>query len=212
MPSPLVERHVVVGATPDTVGRITQKQHCRRTTRMIFGKNFLGKSQSVDKRSKAKEELLSSLKGLGRGVRATEEDKARIDVLAKRLEKMNPIKNVLGPELSARWKLEYTTSDSILGTSRPPLLRPNGAIYQTIRAEKLEARNQETWPFFSAVEAVLEPVNASKVIVKFKTFYIASMIPIQAPDSARGELTVTYLDDDLRISRGNKGNLFILSR
>lgn len=164
------------------------------------------------KRLEAKDELLSSVQGLQRGVKATEDDKLRVDRLARRLEKMNPTRNVLGPELSARWKLEYTTSDSILGTSRPAFLRPNGPIYQTIRAEQLQARNQETWPFFSAVEAVLEPVNASKVIVVFKTFYIASILPIQAPDSARGELTVTYLDDDLRISRGNKGNLFILSR
>lgn len=186
----------------------------RTTTTMFFGKNFLGGggSSAADKRLATKEELLSSLKGLQRGVKATDDDKARIDVLAKRLERMNPTKNVLGPDVTGRWKLEYTTSDSILGTSRPALLRPNGPIYQTIRAEKLEARNQETWPFFSAVEATLVPVNASKVIVKFQTFYIASILPIKAPDSARGELTVTYVDDDLRISRGNKGNLFILSR
>lgn len=182
------------------------------TTRMVFGMNFSSSAKQKQKRMVAKEELLSSLQGLGRGVKASEQDKTRIDILATRLEKMNPTKNVLGPELSARWKLEYTTSGSILGTSRPAFLRPNGTIYQTIRAEKLEARNQETWPFFSAVEAVLEPVNASKVVVVFKTFYIGSIIPIKAPESARGELTVTYLDDDLRISRGNKGNLFILSR
>lgn len=157
-------------------------------------------------------QLLTTLKGLERGVKASEQQKNAVDALAKELERMNPTKNVLGPELSARWKLEYTTSESILGTKKPPFLRPFGPIYQTIRAEKLEARNQETWPFFSAVEATLEPVNSSKVNVKFQTFYIGSIIPIKAPDSARGELTITYLDDDLRISRGNKGNLFILSR
>lgn len=190
--------------------------NARRTpVRMFFGqKNGLqiGGKRTLEMRTAAKEELLSSLKGLQRGAKASDDDKAVIDTLAKRLERLNPTKNVLGPELSARWKLEYTTSASILGTSRPAFLRPFGPIYQTIRAEKLEARNQETWPFFSAVEAVLEPVSSSKVIVKFQTFYIGSILPIQAPESARGELTVTYLDEDLRISRGNKGNLFILSR
>lgn len=171
-------------------------------------------SRGVSKllRTSARVQLLTSLQSLGRGLNASDEDKQRINSLAKELERMNPTKNVLGPELSAKWKLEYTTSDSILGTKRPPFFRPFGDIFQTIRAEKLEARNQETWPFFNAVEATLEPVNSSKVNVKFDTFYIGSVIPIKAPDSARGELTITYLDDTLRISRGNKGNLFILSR
>jgi hypothetical protein len=48
--------------------------------------------------------------------------------------------------------------------------------------------------------------------VQFQTFYIGSLIPIKAPPTARGELEITYLDDDLRISRGDKGNLFVLSR
>ncbi|KAA8536527.1 hypothetical protein F0562_029005 [Nyssa sinensis] len=35
-------------------------------------------------------------------------------------------------------------------------------------------------------------------------------IPIKAPGRARGELEITYLDEELRASRGDKGNLFIL--
>jgi hypothetical protein len=31
---------------------------------------------------------------------------------------------------SGKWELLYTTSASILGTGRPPLLRPSGPIYQ----------------------------------------------------------------------------------
>lgn len=157
-------------------------------------------------------QLLNELKGLQRGAAASEEDKKRVNTLAKELERMNPTKQVLGPELSARWKLQYTTSESILGTSRPAFLRPFGDIYQTIRAEKLEARNQETWPFFNAVEAELIPLSSSKVKVNFKTFFIGGLLPVKAPPSATGELEITYLDDSLRISRGNKGNLFILSR
>ena len=161
---------------------------------------------------KKKKELLDGLKGLGRGADATEEDKKRIERLASELERQNPTKNVLGPELTAKWKLLYTTSDSILGTSRPPFLRPFGDIFQSIDAAALTARNQETVPFFNAVEAELQPINNKKVKVQFKTFYILGLIPIQAPPSATGDLEVTYLDEELRISRGNKGNLFILSR
>jgi len=76
----------------------------------------------------------------------------------------------------------------------------------------LTAKNQETAPFFNGVQAELSPVNKKTVNVQFKTFYILGLIPITAPESAKAELTITYLDDDLRISRGSKGNLFILSR
>ena len=56
-----------------------------------------------------------------------------MDKLARDLEAINPIKNVLAsPLINAKWELLYTTSSSILGTSRPALLRPQGPIYQTI--------------------------------------------------------------------------------
>ena len=153
-----------------------------------------------------------SLTNAGRGADANEDQRAQVDKLAVELTKLNPTKNLLGPELSAKWKLLYTTSDSILGTSRPPFLRPFGDIYQTIDVEKLTAKNQETIPFFGGVDAELTPATKNKVNVQFKTFYIFGVIPVQAPESAKGELTITYLDEDLRISRGNRGNLFILSK
>ncbi|XP_057737676.1 probable plastid-lipid-associated protein 4, chloroplastic isoform X2 [Arachis stenosperma] len=58
--------------------------------------------------------------------------------------------------------------------------------------------------------ANLVPLNSRRVLVKFDFFKIASLIPIKSPGSGRGQLEITYLDQDLRISRGNRGNLFIL--
>jgi len=46
--------------------------------------------------------------------------------------------------------------------------------------------------------------------VQFKQFKLLGLVPINAPESARGKLDITYVDEDLRISRGDKGNLFIL--
>lgn len=180
----------------------------RRPTTMFL--NF-GKPKTETRLAK-KAALLEGLKGLARGADASPDDRARVERLAADLERLNPTKNVLGPELSAKWKLEYTTSESILGTSRPAPLRPWGAIYQTIDAAALTAKNQETLPFFNAVEAELIPINARKVKVQFKTFFLGGFIPVQAPASAVGELEVTYIDEDLRVSRGNRGNLFVLSR
>ena len=47
--------------------------------------------------------------------------------------------------------------------------------------------------------------------VQFKRFGIG-WLRIPAPASARGVLETTYLDDDLRVGRGDKGNTFVLVR
>ncbi|KAL8264822.1 hypothetical protein R6Q59_022952 [Mikania micrantha] len=69
----------------------------------------------------------------------------------------------------------------------------------------------ETWPFFNQATANLVPLNAKQVAVKFDAFKVLGLIPIRARGSGRGQLEITYLDEELRISRGNEGNLFILS-
>ncbi|KAK0590450.1 hypothetical protein LWI29_027332 [Acer saccharum] len=76
--------------------------------------------------------------------------------------------------------------------------------------DTLRAQNMETWPFFNQATANLVPLNARRVAVKFDYFRIAGLIPIKSPGSGRGQLEITYLDEELRISRGNRGNLFIL--
>merc|ERR1711959_681719 len=58
--------------------------------------------------------------------------------------------------------------------------------------------------------SALEPLSDSKAKVQFQTFRILGLLPIKAPASAVGELDCTYLDEDMRISRGDKGNLFVL--
>ncbi|XVE94037.1 hypothetical protein REPUB_Repub01dG0245800 [Reevesia pubescens] len=105
---------------------------------------------------------------------------------------------------------EATLEDQQLVNQRPKFLRPNGKIYQAINLDTLRAQNMETWPFFNQVTANLVPLNPRRVAVKFDYFKIAGLIPIKSPGSGRGQLEITYLDDELRISRGDRGNLFIL--
>eukprot|EP00200_Dunaliella_tertiolecta_P003776 CAMPEP_0202337594 /NCGR_PEP_ID=MMETSP1126-20121109/217_1 /ASSEMBLY_ACC=CAM_ASM_000457 /TAXON_ID=3047 /ORGANISM="Dunaliella tertiolecta, Strain CCMP1320" /LENGTH=226 /DNA_ID=CAMNT_0048927823 /DNA_START=61 /DNA_END=741 /DNA_ORIENTATION=+ len=162
-------------------------------------------------REEKKEELLAIIKPLKRGVNASDEDKAEVEAACRALEKLNPNPKALSCELiNGKWELLYTTSDSILGINKPPPLRPSGPIYQTIDAVNGKARNAETLPFFNQVAADLTPMSANKVAVQFKQFKILGLIPITAPESAKGELATTYLDEELRISRGDKGNLFVL--
>ncbi|GMJ03611.1 hypothetical protein HRI_004030300 [Hibiscus trionum] len=158
-----------------------------------------------------KYELFNAIALLDRGAEATPEDQERVDQIALELEAVNQIKEPLKSSLlNEKWELLYTTSQSVLQTKRPKFLRPNGKIYQAINLDTLRAQNMETWPFFNQATANLVPINPRRVAVKFDYFRIAGLIPIKSPGSGRGQLEITYLDEELRISRGDRGNLFIL--
>jgi len=165
------------------------------------------------KRERAKASLLDAISRTERGLIASDEEKAVIDELARDLERMNPNKNSLAcAQINGEWKLAYTTSASILGASKPAIFRPRGAIYQTIDTSTLRAQNRETSPFYNAVDADLSPTSKSAVNVQFKTFSIlGGVAKIKAPENARGALDITYVDEDVRVSRGDKGNLFVLT-
>ncbi|BAT86791.1 hypothetical protein LR48_Vigan09g270500 [Vigna angularis] len=173
-----------------------------------FFPGFLTKGRDVDS---LKQELYETIAPLDRGAEATPEEQQRVDQIARKLEAENLVKEPLKSDLlNGKWELLYTTSQSILQTQRPKFLRPNGKIYQAINVDTLRAQNIETWPFYNQATANLVPLNSKRVAVKFDFFKIANLIPIKSPGSGRGQLEITYLDEDLRISRGNRGNLFIL--
>ena len=156
--------------------------------------------------------LLSKISTVERGAVATEEDKEEIDALARNVENTQKRRNALESKfINGKWELMYTTSASILGLSKPKLFRPSGPIYQTIDAKNLRAFNSESAPFYNQVSAELTPTTKSSVDVQFKKFGLFSgLIKINAPESAKGKLDTTYVDEELRISRGDKGNLFVL--
>ena len=109
------------------------------------------------------------------------------------LEKENPTpKPNESPLLSGRWRLVFTTSESILGTRRMRPFRPRRRILQDINAEKLTAKNEE-WVLGgllrNSVRATLEPRDdGATVDVIFKRFGIG-WLKLPAPKSARGVLT-----------------------
>lgn len=177
-------------------------------TRVSFFSGLFTKSKDV---KSLKDELFDAIAPVDRGAEATPEDQERLDQIALKLEAVNEIKEPLKSNLlNGKWELLYTTSQSVLKTKRPKFLRPNGKIYQAINLDTLRAQNMETLPFFNQATANLVPINAKRVAVKFDYFKIAGVIPIKSPGSGRGQLEITYLDEELRISRGDRGNLFIL--
>ncbi|KAL0033405.1 hypothetical protein WJX77_008112 [Trebouxia sp. C0004] len=171
---------------PQLSRKFASRQPLLNTSRVVtqaglFGLQFSGAS-AKDVKSK-KEELLAAIEPLQRGVSATDDDQKNVEQLIKKLEK----------------------------SKRPAVLRPNGPIFQYIDAPNGKARNQESWPFFNSVAADLSPETNSRVGVQFTQFKIFGLLPITAPESAKGKLDTTFVDEELRISRGDKGNVFVLT-
>ena len=116
------------------------------------------------------------------------------------------------PLVNKIWELKYTTSDAILGRGSQKRIGP---ILQMIDAINLKAFNSECVDYGllkinRKVTADLKPISKSKVAVQFKKFSIGP-ITFNAPSSFKGELDITYIDEELRLSRGDKGNLFVLT-
>ena len=143
--------------------------------------------------------------------------------------------------LEGDWRLVYTTSKGILGINRFPLLQL-GQVYQCIRPEQNKIYNiaeLEGIPFLEGlilVEATLEKVSDKRDNVSFQRFLVGSQrlmdyrfpkglverlisgqkfLPVDFGINSKdnnGWLEVTYLDEDLRIGRGNEGSVFVLSK
>jgi len=165
-------------------------------------------------RDKLKTDLLKLCEETNRGLTATVDQKSEINELFAKLEKLNPTKKSMRSDLvNGIWSMEYTTSDSILGKGGFPRVGP---ILQTIDTATLTAENSEVVNYFGVevprkVNSELSPQSDTLVNVQFKKFSLGP-ISFDAPERLRGYLDITYLDKDLRLSRGDKGNIFILTR
>ena len=143
--------------------------------------------------------------------------------------------------LQGDWRLLYTTSKGILGLDRFPLFKL-GQIYQCIRVSEAKVYNIAEImgvPMLEglvSVAATFEPVSEKRINVVFERSIIGLQrffsynTPkrfIQQIESGkkfltldfkidRGEqkgwLDITYLDEDMRIGRGNEGNVFVLTK
>jgi len=144
-------------------------------------------------------------------------------------------------KLNGNWRLLYTSSEELLRIDRFPLLKL-GQIYQWIRLETSEIFNVaevQGLPFLEglvAVSATFEPTSEKRVQVKFRRGVLGlqrlvgytspgslikkmdagdRLLPLDFSinsDNQQGWLEITYLDDDLRIGRGNQGSVFVLRK
>jgi hypothetical protein len=190
-----------------------------------------------------KAKLLEAIAGKNRGLLVTEKDRVKVLAAVEQLEDHNPNPKPLETKhlLDGNWRLLYTSSRSILGLDRVPLLQL-GQIYQCIRMAEAKLYNIAEimgLPFLEGIVSVtasFEPVSDRRVNVKFERSIIGlqrllgyqsshqfieqiqagkKFFPLDFSLEGReqkGWLEITYLDEDLRIGRGNEGNVFILAK
>ena len=143
--------------------------------------------------------------------------------------------------LDGDWRLLYTTSKGILGLDRFPLLKL-GQIYQSIRVSEAKIYNIAEivgLPMLEGlvtVAATFEPVSEKRVNVVFERSIIGlqkffnyntpkkfiqqiesgkKFLPLDFKidrGEQKGWLDTTYLDEDMRVGRGNEGNVFVLTK
>jgi hypothetical protein len=146
-----------------------------------------------------------------------------------------------GELLSGNWRLLFTTSRDLLGFDRLPGIKL-GQIYQCVRASEAKIYNvAEIYglPFLEGLVSVcasFTPVSERRVNVKFERSVLGlqrlvgyknidefiqvlqSGKKLRAidfeikPRDRQGWLETTYLDQDLRIGRGNEGSVFVLRK
>lgn len=144
-------------------------------------------------------------------------------------------------QLNGNWQLLYTTSTELLGIDRFPLLAL-GNIYQCVRIEQQRIYNlaeiKSMLDGLVSVTATFEAVSQQRVNVRFDRaiFGLQSTLGYQNPsqfidameqeqfnllkgidftissDRDPGWLEITYLDDTMRIGRGNQGSVFVLRK
>ncbi|MDJ0799195.1 MAG: PAP/fibrillin family protein [Calothrix sp. MO_167.B12] len=143
--------------------------------------------------------------------------------------------------LDGNWRLIYTTSKSLLNIDRLPLSKV-GQIYQYIRVNTNSIYNLAEisgLPYLEgliSVAAKFEAVSEKRINVKFERSiiglqrligyncaddfiqqieagkkFMAVDFPLNSNEQ-QGWLDITYIDEDLRIGRGNEGSLFVLAK
>ena len=189
-----------------------------------------------------KSELLNAIAGTNRGLLATETQKQAILALIAQLEDRNPtpLPVEAADLLDGDWRLLYTTSRGILSINQFPLINL-GQVYQCIRVKQAKLYNIAEVAGVPLAEGIVsisarfEPVSERRVSVMFERSILGlqRLIEYQSPSKfiqqieagqkfaaidftinrdQSGWLDITYLDENLRIGRGNEGSVFVLTK
>mmetsp|Transcript_2007 Transcript_2007/g.6030 ORF Transcript_2007/g.6030 Transcript_2007/m.6030 type:complete len:216 (-) Transcript_2007:2080-2727(-) len=181
-------------------------------------------------RDSASVELLqsaSSVANLGKGI--DDATKKRLLEMVDELERRDDAVPTNLESLSALWQLMFTTRTNqasaiqrfVTGTGNDVFQRVElsgegkGRFSNIVKFSKLPVKG------YLSVQARIVSVEASQrlkiqfdnAFFKFGSVRIPYPVPFRLlGKKAQGWLDITYLDDQLRISRGNRGTTFVLKR
>jgi hypothetical protein len=187
-----------------------------------------------------KTQLMTLIAGTNRGAIASRDRRHAIHAAIGNLEANNPYPQVSKhlDLLAGDWELAYTNSFDVLGLDLLPLARL-GEVYQCVRADAiyniailLGLGNIESVLTVAAtlqvtgerrfdvsfrraifgLKAAIDYRDPSQWIDKVATGYPPFSIDVPLPQRQPAWLDVTYLDEDLRVSRGDRGSTFVLTR
>ncbi|KOR35397.1 MULTISPECIES: PAP/fibrillin family protein [Planktothricoides] len=144
--------------------------------------------------------------------------------------------------LDGDWRLVYTTSRELLNIDRLPLAKLGNIYQcvRSKEAKIYNIAELDGLPYLAAIVCVsarFTPESSTRVQVKFERnitgfqgligyqspaqlideiaagqSYKYKAIDFQINSTRQGWVEITYLDRDLRIGRGNEGNVFVLTK
>ena len=189
-----------------------------------------------------KADLLNMLADQNCGLNISKLEQPNILMAIAAVERNNPTAQPLASAaLDGDWRLLFTTSASLLNLGKLPLSQLRD-IYQCIRMETSSVYNIaeiQSLPYLNSLVSVVakfQPVSEQRVQVNFVRSIagLQNLLGYQSPaafiekissgprlvaidfsinsNNSNSWLDITYLDENLRISRGNQGSVFVLTK
>ena len=191
---------------------------------------------SPDQTTDAKTQLLTAILGLDRGLAADANAKRRVQKLACALEAANPTARPLrSPLMNGEWELQYTTAKAAVGGGGVLGAKPiAGGVRQRVDMYSMKLINETEYSIFgqAVTNRAIADVDAqsdTRIALDFTDFELGPL-KLSAPPKTPARLAIewelqatgrggkgawletTYLDYDVRISRNDLGDLFVLTK
>jgi PAP_fibrillin len=189
---------------------------------------FSGLSKTKVSPSKSKEiaglklSLIDATKGTSNGVKASSEQRDKVNKIVNSLEKLNAVSNIASsPLMTGNWRLLYTTNDGSSAGKLGPFV---GRVDQDVDISERKYINYVRiggGAIQGALTATWDNRSGKLWTVKFQEIVLSVFgIPVtkKSLEGTVGTWRMSYIDDDLRIlyAIGGKNtvkeNVYILAR
>ncbi|GMH32851.1 hypothetical protein BSKO_00685 [Bryopsis sp. KO-2023] len=174
----------------------------------------LAKSNGAELR----EELLTAIEGTDRGLATSYEQQSAIFAVVDKLVEVGKGTVTTGEELSATWKLAWTTEKEVLFLLKNAgwFGTKGGDVYQVVDVENKSLQNVITFPPEGAFVVTSSIQVASDQRVRFKFNKARLDLPdnkkIPFPPYGEGWFQSVYMDDYVRVAKDIRGDTLVVTR